>query len=261
MWLCCSNKKKTMASTSFTSTSSPLLSLPAELRLQIYRYVLEDSSYHNDTRLLSQYCGHNTWISPPISHTCSLIRNETLPLHFNTQAFTYDLRSPLDDGVKCLTKALQWLRDNGCTMKSLNFKHVNKGILSLQELRKWVECFVEYSDVLPKSENVDFCQQGLRYRQFAVKAAFVLKALVGFSASVNKGIIGSGEEKELEDWIETFLKKTEEGKVVLGGVKVAEEFVRGFGAAAGGEVQGFNVLRWALMSGGMIEGLKHAGYT
>jgi len=48
---------------------------------------------------------------------------------------------------------------------------------------------------------------------------------------------------------------------VLRGVRVAEEFVKGFGAAAGGEVQGVNVLRWALMSGGMIEGLKHVGYT
>lgn len=115
--------------------------------------------------------------------------------------------------------------------------------------------------MLPNFENVDFCQQGLRYRQFAAQAAFVLKALVGFSVSVNKGIIGSGEERELEEWIERFLKKTEEGRVILRGVKVAEEFVRGFGAAAGGEVQGLNVLRWALMSGGMIEGLKHVGYT
>ncbi|KAK6008503.1 hypothetical protein QM012_000406 [Aureobasidium pullulans] len=253
-----------MASTSFTSsTPSPLLSLPAELRLQIYRYVLNDSSssFRDPTHLLSQYCGHNTWISPPISHTCSLLRNETLPLYFSTKQFIYDLRSPLDDGVKCLLKALQWLRDNKLSMKSLKFKHASKGILSLQELRKWVECFVEYSDVLPKFENIDFCQQGLRYRQFAVQAALVLKALIGFSGSVNKNIIGSGEEKELEEWIERFLEKTEEGKSVLRGVKVAEEFVRGFGAAAGGEVQGFNVLRWALMSGGMIEGLKHAGYT
>ncbi|KAH0191033.1 hypothetical protein KCU99_g9061, partial [Aureobasidium melanogenum] len=250
-----------MASTFSTSTPSPLLSLPAELRLQIYRYVLEDSSSQHKTHLLSQYCGHNTWFSPPISHTCSLIRNETLPLYFNTADFIYDLRSPLDDGVTCLLKALRWLRRNNLVMTKLRFKHVSKGILSIQELRKWVEYFVEYSDVLPNSENIEFCQQGLRYRQFAGQAAGVLKALIGFSASVNKCIIGSGEEKELEEWIEKFLEKTEEGKIVLRGIKVAEEFVRGFGAAAGGEVQGFNVLRWALMSGGMIEGLKHAGYT
>ncbi|KAG9659888.1 hypothetical protein KCU61_g6749, partial [Aureobasidium melanogenum] len=250
-----------MASTTFSSTPSPLLSLPAELRLQIYRYVLDDSFRQNNSHLLSQYCGHNTWISPPISHTCSLIRNEILPLYFNTANFIYDLRSPLDDGVKCLTKALQWLRHNKLVMTKLRFKHVSKGILSIKELRKWVECFVEYSDVLPQSENIEFCQQGLRYRQFAGQAAGVLKALIGFSASVNKGIIGSGEEKELEEWIERFLEKTEEGKIVLRGIKVAEEFVRGFGAAAGGEVQGFNVLRWALMSGGMIEGLKYAEYA
>lgn len=167
----------------------------------------------------------------------------------------------MDDGVKCLIKALQWLRENGCMIKSLRFKHVSRGILSIQELRKWVECFVEYSDVLPKPQHIEFCEQGLRYRQFAAQAAFVLKALVGFSGSVNKRIIGSGEERELDEWIEKFLEKTEEGRAVLRGVKVAEEFVRGFGAAAGGEVQGFNVLRWALMSGGMIEGLKHVGYT
>ncbi|KAG9902831.1 hypothetical protein KCU98_g9906, partial [Aureobasidium melanogenum] len=250
-----------MASTPSTSTPSPLLSLPAELRLQIYRYVLGDSSSQHTTHLLSQYCGHNTWVSPPISHTCSLIRNETLPLYFSTAEFIYDLRSPLDDGVKCLTKALQWLRDNKLVLKRLEFKHVSKGILSIQELRKWVECFVEYSDVLPEHENINFCQQGLRYRRFAVQAAVVLEALIGFSASVNRGIIGSGEEKELEEWIERFLEKTEEGEIVLRGIKVAEEFVRGFGAAAAGEVQGFNVLRWVLMSGGMIEGLKHAGYT
>ncbi|KAG9519998.1 hypothetical protein KCV07_g4514, partial [Aureobasidium melanogenum] len=250
-----------MASTSSTSTPSPILSLPAELRLQISRYVLEDSSSQHKTYLLSQYCGHNTWISPPISRTCSLIRNETLPLYFNTADFIYDLRSPLDDGVECLLKALEWLRHNSLVITKLRFKHVSKGILSIQELRKWVECFVEYSDVLPTFENIEFCQQGLRYRQFAGQAAFVLKALIGFSASVNKCIIGSGEEKELEEWIEKFLEKIEEGKIVLRGIKVAEEFVRGFGAAAGGEVQGFNVLRWALMSGGMIEGLKHAGYT
>jgi len=88
-----------------------------------------------------------------------------------------------------------------------------------------------------------------------------LKSLVVFAAQINKSIIGSGEEKELEAWIAGELEKTNEGKAVLRGVRVAEEFVRGFGAAAGGEVQGVNVLRWALMSGGMIEGLKHAGYT
>ncbi|CAD0099454.1 unnamed protein product [Aureobasidium mustum] len=251
-----------MASIPSTSTPSPLLSLPAELRLQIYKYVFDiHSPCQNTTHLLSQYCGHNTWKSAPISHTCSLIRNETLPLYFSTGTFIYDLRSPLDDGVKCLVKVLQWLRDNQVLIRQLRFKHCNKGILSLHELRKWVECFVEYDDVLPRHENITFCQQGLQYRKFAVQAACVLKALIGFSASVNKNIIGSGEDKELEDWIERFLEKTNEGKTVLGGVKVAEEFVRGFGAAAGGEVQGFNVLRWALMSGGMIEGLKHAGYT
>ncbi|KAG9690135.1 hypothetical protein KCU95_g13945, partial [Aureobasidium melanogenum] len=250
-----------MASTSSTSTPSPLLSLPAELRLQIYRYVLEASSSQSSPHLLSQYCGHNTWISPPISHTCSLIRNEILPLYFNTTNFIYDLRSPLDEGVDHLLRVLQWLRDNGLVMGRLKFKHVNRGILSILELRKWVECFVEYSDVLPDPKNITFCQQGLQYRNFAIQAAGVLKALVGFSASVNKSIIGSGEEKELEEWIKTFLDKTEEGKTVLRGIKVAEEFVKGFGAAAGGEVQGFNVLRWALMSGGMIEGLKHVGYT
>jgi hypothetical protein len=138
---------------------------------------------------------------------------------------------------------------------------VNKGILSMRELRKWIELFVEYEDVLPCFSDIEFCDQGLRYRQFAAQAAVVLKQLIGFAASVNKGIIGSGEEMELEQWIATVLEKTEEGRVVLRGVRVAEEFVRGFGAAAGGEVQGFNVLRWALMSGGMIEGLKHAGYT
>ncbi|KAH0354490.1 hypothetical protein KCU81_g1199, partial [Aureobasidium melanogenum] len=250
-----------MTSTSSTSTPSPLLSLPAELRLQIYRYVLEASSSQSSPHLLSQYCGHNTWISPPISHTNSLIRNETLPLYFNTTNFIYDLRSPLDEGITGLLKVLQWFRDNNLVMSKLRFKHVNKGILSIQELRKWVECFIEYFDVLPDSKNIEFCQQGLQYRNFAIQAAGVLKALIGFSVSINKSIIGSGEEKELEEWIEKFLEKTEEGRVVLRGIKVAEEFVKGFGAAAGGEVQGFNVLRWALMSGGMIEGLKHAGYT
>ncbi|KAG9952106.1 hypothetical protein KCU85_g2497, partial [Aureobasidium melanogenum] len=250
-----------MGSTSSTSTPSPLLSLPAELRLQIYKYVLEDSFSRDNPHLLSQYCGHNTWISPPICHTCSLIRNETLPLYFSTTNFIYDLRSPLNEGINGLLKVLQWLRDNNLVLRRLKFKHVNRGILSILELRKWVECFVEYSDVLPTPEHIDFCQQGLQYRNFAIQAAGVLKALIGFSVSINKSIIGSGEEKELEEWIEKFLEKTEEGRVVLRGIKVAEEFVKGFGAAAGGEVQGFNVLRWALMSGGMIEGLKHAGYT
>jgi hypothetical protein len=254
-----------MASTlSFTPSppqESSFLCLPAELRLQIYSYYLEDYSSQTSS-LLSQYCSHNTWISPPISRTCSLLRNETIALHYNTGTFIYDLRSPLDGGVTCLTKALQWLRQNRYgRLGKLKFKHVNKGILSMQELRKWTECFVEYSDVLPHSSDIEFCGQGLRYRQFAAQAAVVLKQLIGFSASVNKGIIGSGEEKELEQWIARFLDKTEEGRVVLRGVRVAEEFVRGFGAAAGGEVQGFNVLRWALMSGGIIEGLKHAGYT
>lgn len=131
----------------------------------------------------------------------------------------------------------------------------------MTELRKWTEVFVEYADVLPASSEISFCIQGLRYRNFALQAAVALKSLIGFSASVNKSIIGSGEEKELEAWIAEHLEKTEEGKAVIRGVKVAEEFVRGFGAAAGGEVQGVNVLRWALMSGGMIEGLKHAGYA
>jgi hypothetical protein len=71
---------------------------------------------------------------------------------------------------------------------------VSKGILSMRELRKWIELFVEYEDVLPHISNIEFCGQGLRYRQFAAQAAVVLKLLIGFSASVNKGIIGSGEE-------------------------------------------------------------------
>ncbi|CAD0086839.1 unnamed protein product [Aureobasidium vineae] len=242
-----------------TTIPSPLLSLPAELRLQIYSYILDSSS--QTSHLLSQHCGYNSWISPPMSHTCSLIRNETLPLYYTTQTFIYDLRSPLDEGVQCLTKALDWMRENGVTMKELQFKHVNKGILSMQELRKWTETFIEYADVLPSPKDINFCPQGLQYRRFAAKAAVVLKSLVGFSVGINKSIIGSGEEKELEQWIAAFLEKTEEGRDVLRGVKVAEEFVRGFGAAAGGEVQGINVLRWALMSGGMIEGLKHGGYA
>jgi hypothetical protein len=183
-------------------------------------------------------------------------------LHYNTGSFVYDLRSPLEEGITCLIKVLHWLRLNKCgKLGTLTFKHVNKGILSMQELRKWTELFVEYADVLPDYEKIKFCGQALRFRQFAGQAAVVLKLLVGFAASVNKGIIGSGEEKELEQWIATFVDKTEEGRIVLRGVRVAEEFVRGFGAAAGGEVQGFNVLRWALMSGGMIEGLKHAEYA
>jgi len=238
---------------------STLLNLPAEIRLQIYSYLLLNSS---SSHLLSQYCSHNTWISPPLSHTCSLLRNETLPLHYSTNTFTYDLRSPLDDGVTCLIKVLSWLRHNQCgKLKQLNFKHVNKGILSTTELRKWTEVFIEYSDILPVSSEISFCNQGLRYRNFAAQAAVALKSLIVFAAGVNKSIIGSGEEKELEDWIAGELEKTEEGKAVLRGVRVAEEFVKGFGAAAGGEVQGVNVLRWALMSGGMIEGLKHVGYT
>jgi hypothetical protein len=255
-------QQQTMASSTPSALQDSIfLSLPAELRLQIYSYCL-DSSSSQTSSLLSQYCSHNTWISPPISRTCSLLRNETLPLHYNTGTFTYDLRSPLEEGITTLTKVLLWLRHNRCgKLGRLRFKHVSKGILSMRELRKWIELFMEYEDVLPHISNIEFCGQGLRYRQFAAQAAVVLKLLIGFSASVNKGIIGSGEEMELEQWIATFLEKTEEGRVVLRGVKVAEEFVRGFGAAAGGEVQGFNVLRWALMSGGMIEGLKHAGYT
>lgn len=131
----------------------------------------------------------------------------------------------------------------------------------MTELRKWTEVFVEYSDILPCSSEISFCTQGLRYRNFALQAASALKSLIVFSARINKSIIGSGEEKELEAWIAEELDKTDEGRAVVRGVRVAEEFVRGFGAAAGGEVQGVNVLRWALMSGGMIEGLKHAGYT
>jgi hypothetical protein len=247
------NMASTLTSTLPPSQDPSLLNLPAELRLQIYLYCL-DSSSSQTSSLLSQYCSHNTWISPPISRTCSLLRNETLPLHYNTGTFTYDLRSPLEEGITTLTKVLDWLRQNRCgKLGRLRFKHVSKGI--------WIELFVEYEDVLPHISNIEFCGQGLRYRQFAAQAAVVLKLLIGFSASVNKGIIGSGEEMELEQWIATFLEKTEEGRVVLRGVRVAEEFVRGFGAAAGGEVQGFNVLRWALMSGGMIEGLKHAEYT
>jgi hypothetical protein len=143
---------------------SPLLSLPAELRLQIYSYCLHDTSSQTSS-LLSQYCSHNTWISPPISRTCSLLRNETLPLHYNTGSFVYDLRSPLEEGITCLTKVLHWLRHNNCgKLGRLTFKHVNKGILSMRELRKWTELFVEYADVLPDFEHIEFCGQALRFR-------------------------------------------------------------------------------------------------
>ncbi|KAI5247839.1 hypothetical protein E4T43_01844 [Aureobasidium subglaciale] len=241
-----------------STVTPPLLALPAELRLQIYNYVLGPAQPH----LLSAYCGHNTWISPPLSRACSLFRYESLHLHFLNNEFIYDLRSPLEDGVKCLAKTLQYLREQSCVLGKLRFKHVSRGVLSMQELVKWVEIFVEYGDVLPKrSEDITFCQGPLRYREFAAQAAVALRSLIRFSAGINKSILGSGEEAALTDWIAEFLDVTVEGRVVLRGVRIAEEFVKGFRAAAGGEVQGANVLRWAMMSGGMIEGLKHAGYT
>lgn len=248
-----------MDSTLNNSTSTPtLLTLPAELRLQIYSYVLGPSQ----PLLLSAYCGHNTWTSPPLSKTCSILRNETLHLHFLNHEFIYDLRSPLDYGVKCLRKTLQWLREQGCRLGKLRFKHVSRGVLSIEELIKWVEVFVEFADVLPKHEqHVTFCQGPLRYREFAAQAAAALRQLIKFSGGINKDILGSGEEAVLGEWIVEEMEKTVEGKSVLKGLRVAEEFVRGFRVAAGGEVQGTNVLRWAMMSGGMIEGLKHVGYT
>lgn len=239
-------KKKNMADT------PSLLTLPTEIRLQIYHHIIGPPR----SLLLSQYTKTNTWTSPAISKTCRLLRNETLYLHYHTHAFTYDLRSPLDSGLLCLKKALRWLESQGLRLKTLRLKHVSRGVVSMDELTAWVLLFVAFRAVLPPFDGIAFCQGPLRYREFAAQAAVALRQLVRFAAGIDGVIVGSGEESAVGGWIAEALERTHEGRVVIGGLRVAEEFVRGFRAAAGGEVQGVAVLRWATMNGGSIEGMR-----
>lgn len=116
--------------------------------------------------------------------------------------------------------------------------------------------FVQRRSALPPVENITFCQGPLRYREFAAQAAVALRQLIKLAAGINDMILGSGEESALGEWVREAMDRTVEGRVVMRGLRVAEEFVRGFRAAAGGEVQGIAVLRWATMNGGLIEGLQ-----
>lgn len=234
-------------------TDSPsLLSLPAEIRLQIWQYATAPPKQ----LLLSQHSRANTWISPPLSRTCSQIRNETLDLHFSSHEFIYDLRSPLDNGLKSLDKALKSLQAQKLKLRTLRLKHVNRGVLAMEELEAWIMLFVQRRSALPPVENITFCQGPLRYREFAAQAAVALRQLIKLAAGINDMILGSGEESALGEWVREAMDRTVEGRVVMRGLRVAEEFVRGFRAAAGGEVQGIAVLRWATMNGGLIEGLQ-----
>lgn len=84
------------------STSTPtlndkgesLLSLPAELRLQIYSYILPT----NDLYILGRDYGHEASYLhyPPLLHVSKLLRNETLPLLFSKNSFVIDVRYLVD---------------------------------------------------------------------------------------------------------------------------------------------------------------------
>ncbi|KAF7191881.1 hypothetical protein HII31_06926 [Pseudocercospora fuligena] len=62
-----------------------LLSIPPELRLRIYDY-LPDLQLNN----LKNFSGH-TSLTPPVSRTCHLLRQETIPIYASNSQFIFNI--------------------------------------------------------------------------------------------------------------------------------------------------------------------------
>lgn len=101
---------------------SPFFNLPKELRLSVYEYAL-DSPNHTK---LGTYAVNNhhlaDWpIQPGLVRTCSLLREEALPIYFSQTHFHIALQS-----LTGMQQALAWIKTNSksCSLAFNHLRHV-----------------------------------------------------------------------------------------------------------------------------------------
>ncbi|SMQ53293.1 unnamed protein product [Zymoseptoria tritici ST99CH_3D7] len=97
--------------------SSTLLSMPAEVRLNIYSYLFEDASIHIDSSTSSTKPGRGRPVLAPLLETCTFFRNEAGPSYFSRVRVCSDVHQGVEP-----TGLLNWLHKIG----DLNVKLLRK---------------------------------------------------------------------------------------------------------------------------------------
>jgi hypothetical protein len=88
--------------------SPTLLSLPAEVRLNIYSFLFEDSSIHIDSNASSKPGRQGNPVLAPLLQTCKFLRSEAEPSYFSRVTVCSDIYQGVPP-----TGLINWLRDIG----------------------------------------------------------------------------------------------------------------------------------------------------